>query len=76
MTAPSDPPEQELPPDDPLVLQLCRRLKAMIPSCAVCRRAPTLACALRTLGRDIPVRRVPAHVRRRLETALRLKLGI
>jgi hypothetical protein len=75
MTPRSDPPGHE-PPCDPLVLQLCRRLKAMIATCAVCHRAPTLACALRTLGRDLPERRVPARAQRRLEEALKRKLGI
>ncbi|MBI5835723.1 MAG: hypothetical protein HZB25_00630 [Candidatus Eisenbacteria bacterium] len=61
--------------DDPFVLRLCLRLKQMIASCAECRRDPTLACALRTLGRDLPERRLPRGVRLRLHGSIGAELG-
>jgi hypothetical protein len=70
----SDPPPQP-PSEDPLVRQLCRRLKTMVPSCAACHRDPTLACTLGTLGRDLPERQVPDSARRRLGEALKRILG-
>ncbi|HVP39775.1 MAG TPA: hypothetical protein VMS93_11400 [Candidatus Saccharimonadales bacterium] len=75
-----DPPRPTVPrKPERLVHVLCRRLKAMLPSCARCHRRPTLACALRTLGRDClehsqPSRPVPPVVRIRLRRTLKTRL--